>query len=98
LEAEAAAAAAAATAATATMTDIHTNIPVATEPIAVNEFDTTLQKIFLGSIDQGTTSSRFLIFDKTGTPVAAHQIEFEQMYPQSGYVFFFFFFPYTTFS
>ncbi|MCJ1313087.1 Glycerol kinase [Agyrium rufum] len=40
---------------------------------------------FIGSIDQGTTSSRFLIFDRTGTPVASHQIEFKQMYPHSGW-------------
>ncbi|MCJ1472247.1 Glycerol kinase [Lambiella insularis] len=40
---------------------------------------------FVGSIDQGTTSSRFLIFDKSGNPVADHQIEFTQFYPHSGY-------------
>lgn len=39
---------------------------------------------FIGSIDQGTTSSRFLIFNGEGTPVASHQIEFENMYPYSG--------------
>lgn len=39
---------------------------------------------FVGSIDQGTTSSRFLIFDGEGTPVANHQIEFENIYPESG--------------
>jgi glycerol kinase len=39
---------------------------------------------FIGSIDCGTTSSRFLIFDGEGTPVASHQIEFENMYPESG--------------
>ena len=43
------------------------------------------KKWFLGSIDQGTTSTRFLIFDGTGTPVASHQIEFKQMHPHSGY-------------
>ena len=43
-----------------------------------------LKQCFIGSIDQGTTSSRFLIFDGTGTPVASHQIEFKQMYPHSG--------------
>ena len=43
-------------------------------------------KVFLGAIDQGTTSSRFLIFDVDGNPVATHQIEFQQIYPQSGYV------------
>lgn len=41
---------------------------------------------FVGSIDQGTTSSRFLIFNGEGDPVASHQIEFENLYPQSGYV------------
>ena len=41
---------------------------------------------FVGSIDQGTTSSRFLIFDTKGVPVASHQLEFTQSYPQSGWV------------
>lgn len=47
----------------------------------------TQQGWFIGSIDQGTTSSRFLIFDGNGNPVASHQIEFENMYPKSGYVY-----------
>ena len=42
--------------------------------------------VFIGSIDQGTTSTRFLIFDKAGNPVASHQIEFEQFYEHPGYV------------
>ncbi|KAL2260497.1 hypothetical protein VTK26DRAFT_5459 [Humicola hyalothermophila] len=40
---------------------------------------------FVGSIDQGTTSSRFLIFNGEGDPVATHQIEFENLYPKSGW-------------
>jgi len=40
---------------------------------------------FIGSIDQGTTSTRFLIFNKEGEPVASHQIEFKQYYPEPGY-------------
>ena len=40
---------------------------------------------FIGAIDQGTTSSRFLIFDKEGSPVESHQIEFKQIYPNSGW-------------
>ncbi|KAK4453888.1 glycerol kinase [Podospora aff. communis PSN243] len=40
---------------------------------------------FVGSIDQGTTSSRFLIFNGEGDPVASHQIEFENLYPKSGW-------------
>lgn len=43
------------------------------------------EKWYIGSIDQGTTSSRFLIFDQSGTPIASHQIEFENLYPQSGW-------------
>jgi glycerol kinase len=39
---------------------------------------------FIGSIDCGTTSSRFLIFNGEGTPIASHQIEFENIYPESG--------------
>ena len=39
---------------------------------------------FVGAIDQGTTSSRFIIFDTQGSPVAQHQIEFNQIYPKPG--------------
>ena len=39
---------------------------------------------FLGAIDQGTTSSRFLIFDKAGVIVAQHQLEFNQYHQHSG--------------
>ncbi|KAK3058580.1 Glycerol kinase [Extremus antarcticus] len=42
-------------------------------------------EVFVGSIDQGTTSSRFLIFDKNGEPVAVHQEEFSQIYPNPGW-------------
>lgn len=48
--------------------------------------DEKRQHWFVGSIDQGTTSSRFLIFNGEGDPVASHQIEFENLYPKSGYV------------
>lgn len=41
---------------------------------------------FIGSIDQGTTSTRFVIFDETGSIVTFHQMEFEQHYPQPGWV------------
>jgi len=44
-----------------------------------------LRQFFIGSIDQGTTSTRFIIFDGLGEPVAQHQIEFTQKYPQSGW-------------
>jgi glycerol kinase len=45
-----------------------------------------LRKFYIGSIDQGTTSTRFIIFDGTGKPIAQHQIEFTQKYPESGLV------------
>lgn len=40
---------------------------------------------FVGAIDQGTTSSRFLIFNVSGEVVAQHQLEFKQIYPQPGW-------------
>lgn len=43
-------------------------------------------EIFVGSIDQGTTSTRFLIFNRAGEPVASHQVEFTQIYPHPGSV------------
>jgi len=43
-------------------------------------------ELFVGSIDQGTTSSRFIIFNGEGALVTSHQIEFDNLYPQSGYV------------
>lgn len=43
------------------------------------------EKCFVGSLDQGTTSSRFIIFDTRGEVVASHQIEFENLYPESGW-------------
>lgn len=42
------------------------------------------EEVFIGSIDQGTTSTRFLIFNKAGEPVAIHQEEFSQIYPNPG--------------
>ena len=41
---------------------------------------------FILAIDQGTTSSRALVFDKTGKIVCKSQHEFNQYFPQPGYV------------
>jgi len=38
------------------------------------------------SIDQGTTSSRAMLFEKDGSSLAVAQQEFTQIYPQSGWV------------
>ncbi|AWB91635.1 FGGY family carbohydrate kinase [Aeromicrobium chenweiae] len=41
---------------------------------------------FVGAIDQGTTSTRFMIFDHDGHEVARHQLGHEQIRPQDGWV------------
>ena len=38
------------------------------------------------AIDQGTTSSRAIVFDQAMTPIASAQEEFEQHFPASGWV------------
>src|SRR6202161_2744481 len=41
---------------------------------------------FVASIDQGTTSTRCIIFDHDGTEVGRHQLEHEQILPRAGRV------------
>ncbi|MCL2729433.1 MAG: glycerol kinase GlpK [Actinomycetia bacterium] len=41
---------------------------------------------FVGAVDQGTTSSRFMIFDHNGNEVAKHQLEHTQYLPKPGWV------------
>ena len=43
-------------------------------------------KEFILALDQGTTSSRAIIFDHNGLPVATAQKEFTQFYPKPGWV------------
>ncbi len=42
--------------------------------------------MYIGSIDQGTTSSRFIIFNKAGEIISVGQKEHKQIYPQAGWV------------
>jgi len=51
----------------------------------MNEEVKSMEKYIL-SIDQGTTSSRALLFDKLGRIVATSQHEFNQHFPEPGYV------------
>nr|ABK25673.1 unknown [Picea sitchensis] len=44
------------------------------------------EETFIGSIDQGTTSTRFMIYDQYAKVVATHQVEFTQICPQAGWV------------
>jgi glycerol kinase len=41
---------------------------------------------YIGAIDQGTTSSRFIVFDKRGNIVSTAQKEHKQIYPKPGWV------------
>src|ERR1044072_6868968 len=40
----------------------------------------------LGAIDQGTSSTRFIVFDESSRIVALSQMEHAQIYPQPGWV------------
>jgi len=41
---------------------------------------------YLGAIDQGTTSTRFIVFDRSGRIVSCEQLEHAQIYPRPGWV------------
>src|SRR3974390_401378 len=41
---------------------------------------------FILAIDQGTTSTRAILFDAKGRAVASHQVELRQIYPDNGWV------------
>ncbi len=41
---------------------------------------------FIAAIDQGTTSTRCMIFDHDGAEVGRHQLEHEQLLPRAGWV------------
>jgi glycerol kinase len=41
---------------------------------------------FVGAVDQGTTSTRFMIFDHDGREVARRQLEHQQILPRPGWV------------
>ncbi len=44
------------------------------------------EKKYAAAVDQGTTSTRFMIFDHGGNVVGIDQMEHEQIYPQAGWV------------
>ena len=41
---------------------------------------------YVGAVDQGTTSTRFMVFDHGGNEIARHQLEHQQILPQPGWV------------
>jgi glycerol kinase len=38
----------------------------------------------IAAIDQGTQSTRVFVFDRAAKPLASHQEQFKQTYPQAG--------------
>ena len=46
----------------------------------------TYMKKYVMALDQGTTSSRCILFDKKGNICSVAQKEFEQIYPKPGWV------------
>jgi glycerol kinase len=45
-----------------------------------------MSQTFIGSLDQGTSSTRFMIFDHSGKVVGQHQLEHRQIMAQAGWV------------
>ena len=41
---------------------------------------------YVGAVDQGTTSTRFMVFDHGGNEISRHQLEHQQILPQPGWV------------
>jgi glycerol kinase len=54
------------------------------KPSEVNKEDDLAA--YIGAIDQGTTSTRFIVFDRSGRVVSIAQKEHEQIYPNPGWV------------
>ena len=46
----------------------------------------TADSRYIGAIDQGTTSTRFILFDRKGATVGSHQLEHRQIFPRAGWV------------
>jgi glycerol kinase len=46
----------------------------------------TADSRYIGAIDQGTTSTRFILFDQKGRTVGSHQLEHRQIFPKAGWV------------
>lgn len=41
---------------------------------------------YVGALDQGTTSTRFMVFDRSGSVLASDQVEHRQIFPRPGWV------------
>ena len=45
-----------------------------------------MAKKYVAALDQGTTSTRFIVFDHEGKVISRHQLEHQQLYPQADWV------------
>ena len=45
-----------------------------------------MEAMYVGAVDQGTTSTRFVVFNAKGEIIALHQLEHRQIYPKPGWV------------
>jgi len=45
-----------------------------------------MEKKYIAAVDQGTTSTRFVIFDKNSNVISSSQVEHDQIYPKPGWV------------
>jgi glycerol kinase len=59
--------------------------PDSAETLHSNPKEETMAR-FIGSLDLGTTSNRFIIFDRQGQIKGLDQMEHEQIFPQPGWV------------
>ncbi|WP_352405031.1 FGGY family carbohydrate kinase, partial [Sporanaerobacter acetigenes] len=48
--------------------------------------ESTVEKKYIMALDQGTTSSRAILFNKNAEIVQVAQKEFKQIYPKPGWV------------
>lgn len=53
---------------------------------SVTRMTATASGRYVAAIDQGTTSTRFMVFDHDGNEVGRHQLEHEQIMPRPGWV------------
>lgn len=56
------------------------------DDIAIIRLEHETMKKYVMALDQGTTSSRCILFDKKGNSISVAAKEFEQIYPQPGWV------------
>src|SRR5579872_778439 len=54
--------------------------------ITTTHGEETMQDQYILALDQGTTSSRAILFDRGGNIVSVAQKEFRQIFPQPGWV------------